>query len=146
MPCKTPRNSHGETRSIVKSKSKDACIVDADETMGVRLEDVPHRYHEDHISAEGINSLNHYNLVHKFIPMPQALNIPDAKAAVGKLWEKLEKIPAWQLTEVRNKKEVIEEARNKGRKVHFASSADLCHLWSLNIKSTKAESYSEVTL
>ena len=42
--------------------------------------------------------------------------------------EKLEKIPAWQLTKVRNKKEVIDEARNKGRKVHFASLMDLCHL------------------
>ena len=45
-----------------------------------------------------------------------------------KEWEKLENIPAWQLTKVRNKKEVIEEARNKGRKVHFASLMDLCHL------------------
>ena len=45
-----------------------------------------------------------------------------------KEWEKLEKIPAWQLTKVRNKKEVIEEARNKGRKVHFASLMDPCHL------------------
>ena len=26
----------------------------------------------------------HYNLVHKFIPMPQAMKIPDAKAAVDK--------------------------------------------------------------
>ena len=42
--------------------------------------------------------------------------------------EKLEKILAWQLTKVRNKKEVIEEARNKGRKIHFASLMDLCHL------------------
>ena len=39
--------------------------------------------------------------------------------------KKLEKIPAWQLTKVRNKKEVIEEA--KGRKVQFASLMDLCH-------------------
>ena len=42
--------------------------------------------------------------------------------------EKLKKIPAWQLTKVRNKKEVIDEARNKRRKVHFASLMDLCHL------------------
>ena len=41
---------------------------------------------------------------------------------------KLERIPAWQLTKVRNKKEVINEARNKGRKVHIASLMDLCHL------------------
>ena len=51
-----------------------------------------------------------------------------AKAAVEKDWEKLEKNPAWQLTKVRNKKVVIDEARNKGRKVHFASLMDLCHL------------------
>ena len=35
--------------------------------------------------------LQHYNLVHKFILMPQAMKIPEAKAAVDKEWEKLEK-------------------------------------------------------
>ena len=45
-----------------------------------------------------------------------------------KEWENLEQIPAWQLTKVRNKKEVIDEATNEGRKVHFASVMDLCHL------------------
>ena len=30
-------------------------------------------------------------LVHKFIPLPQAMQIPEAKAAVDKEWEKLEK-------------------------------------------------------
>ena len=43
-------------------------------------------------------------------------------------WEKLEKIPAWDLTKVRSKKEVIDEARTKGEKVHFASLMDMCHL------------------
>ena len=38
---------------------------------------------------------NIINLVHKFIPMPQAMKIPAAKAAVDKEWEKLEKISAW---------------------------------------------------
>ena len=37
--------------------------------------------HEDHI-GKGDNSLQHYNLVHKFIPMPQAMKIPAAKVAV----------------------------------------------------------------
>ena len=37
-------------------------------------------YHEDHIAGKGDNSLQHYNLVHKFIPMPQAMKIPAAKA------------------------------------------------------------------
>ena len=32
------------------------------------------------------------------------------------------------LTKVRNKSEVIDEAKTKGRKVHFASLKDICHL------------------
>ena len=47
------------------------------------------------ISQEkGDNSLQHYNLVHKVIPMSQAMKTPTAKAVVDKGWEKLEKIPA----------------------------------------------------
>ena len=60
--------------------------------------------------------------------MPQAIKIPDAKAAVDKEWEKRETMPAWQLTKVRNENEVIAEARNKGNTDHFASLMDLCHL------------------
>ena len=85
MPCKTPINSSSETyRSIVKSKTKYACIVEADESTRTRLEGVPDRYHDDHIAAKGIDSLGYHNLVHKFIPMPQAIKIPNAKAAVKK--------------------------------------------------------------
>ena len=43
--------------------------------------------HEDHIAGKGVNSLSHCNLVHTFIPMPQVMRIPDAKAAVEKEWE-----------------------------------------------------------
>ena len=42
--------------------------------------------------------------------------------------EKLEKISAWNLTKVRSKKEVIDEARTVGATVHFASLMDICHL------------------
>ena len=56
------------------------------------------------------------------------MKIPTAKAAVDKEWEKLEKISAWNLTKVRSKKQVIDEARTSGAKVHFASLMDICHL------------------
>ena len=56
------------------------------------------------------------------------MKIPEANAAAEREWDKLEKTLAWQLTKVRNKKEVIDEARNESRKVHFASLMDLCHL------------------
>ena len=59
--------------------------------------------------------------------MPQAMKIPATNAAVDKEWENLEKISAWNLTKVRSKKEVIDEARTKGAKVHFASLMDICH-------------------
>ena len=73
MPCKTPVNCLGETcRNFGKHKTKYSCIVDADESMRIRLEGLSHKYHEDHISAKGINSLSHCKLVHKFIPMPEA--------------------------------------------------------------------------
>ena len=94
--------------------------------------------------------MNHNNLVHKFIPMPQAMNIPDAKAAVDKKWKKLESNPAWLLDKVKSKKEVILEAQRDKKKVHFATLMDTCHLKNAelepNFRSTKEESYSEVTL
>ena len=88
---------------------------------------IPH-LHEDHIAGKGNNSLQHYNLVHKFIPVPQAMKIPAAKAAVDKEWEKLHKISAWNLTKVRSKKEVIDKARTSGAKFHYASLINICHL------------------
>ena len=53
------------------------------------------------------------NLVHKFIPMPQAMKMPDAKAAVDKGWKKLETIPAWNLDKDKSKKDIIEEAQQR---------------------------------
>ena len=73
MPCKRSINSGGETYcGIAKSKTKHACTVEADESTRIRLEGAPCRYHEDHFAAKAINSLSHYNLVHNFIPLPQA--------------------------------------------------------------------------
>ena len=100
-----------------KLKTKLACILEADESTRMRMGNSVTNYHQDHIAGTGENSFQHYNLVHKFIPMRQAMKIPAAKAAVDKEWETLEKISAWNLTKVRSKKEVIDEARAKGRKV-----------------------------
>ena len=95
MPCKTCKKSnHGETRGKTDDfKSKFACILEASESTRLRMEECLSNHHEDHIAGKGNNPLQHYNLVHKFNPMPQAMKIPDAKAAVNKEWEKLEKIP-----------------------------------------------------
>ena len=65
--------------------------------------------------------MSHYNLVFKFIPMPQAMSILDAKVAVDKEWKKLETIPTWDLGKVKSRKEVILEAQS-------ATLMDTCHL------------------
>ena len=102
--------------------------------------------HEDHTAGKGEHSLQHYNLVHKFIPMPQAMKIPAAKAAVDKEWEKLEKISAWNLTKVRSKKQVIDEARTAGAAVHFASLTDICHLKNAELEAKHQKYKGQVVL
>ena len=148
MPCKTcKKNKHGETRNKTNDfKSKFACILQAGESTRMRMEETLLKYHEDRIAGKGNNSLQQYNMVHKFIPMPQAMKVPAAKAAVDKEWEKLEKIPAWDLTKVRSKSQVIDEARTKGRKVHFASLMDIYHLRNAELEAKRQKYKGRVVL
>ena len=139
MPCKIVKKNCGSGASN-KSKTKLACILEADESTRLCMAESLPNYHEDHIAGKGENSSQHYNLVHKFILMPQAMEILAEKAAVDKEWEKLEKIPAWDLTKVRSKREVIDEARTTGAKVHFASLMDRCHLKNAELE-TKHQKY-----
>ena len=126
MPCKIMKNCGSGASNKIKTEL--ACILEADESTRMPMgNSIPH-YHQDHIAGKGDKSLQHYNLVHKLIPMPQAMNNPAAKAAVDKEWEKLEKISAWNLTKVRSKREVIDEAKTSGATVHFATKMDICHL------------------
>ena len=62
-----------------KLKTKLACILEADESTRMRMgNSIPH-YHQDHIAGKGENSLQHYNLVHKFIPMPKQFKFQQQK-------------------------------------------------------------------
>ena len=85
IPCKTSQNSKkGEIRSMDNDfKSKFECILEVSESTRLRMEESLPNYHEDHIAGRGDNSLQHYNLVHEFIPMPQAMMIPAAKGSSG---------------------------------------------------------------
>ena len=123
MPCKkgtkkycSPQETEArncESNKIPKTRHE--CIVEAHDSTRKRLESSLPKDHEDHIAGKRKNSMTQYNLVHKFIPVPQAMKIPDAKAAVDKEWKKLGTIPAWQLEKVKSKEEVFLEAQ-KGQK------------------------------
>ena len=58
-----------------------------------------------------------------------------SKSSGGQGMGKLEKISAWNLTKVKSKKEVIDEARTKDAKVHFASLMDICHLQNAELEA-----------
>ena len=140
MPCKIMKNCGSDGSDKIKTKL--ACILEADESTRMRMgNSIPH-YHQDHIAGKRENSLQHYNL----ILMPQAMKIPAAKAAVDKEWEKLEKISAWNLTKVRSKKEVIDEARTSGATVHFASVMDICHLKNAELEAKHQKNKGRVVL
>ena len=78
-----------ETAARLKASNKVpntryACMVECHQSGRQRVEPSLPQFREDHIAGKGVNSMSHYNLVHKFIPMPQVAKIPDATAAVEK--------------------------------------------------------------
>ena len=90
MPCKIMKKNCGSGASN-KIRRKLACILEAIESTRLRMGESLPIHHEDHIAGKGNNSLQHYYLAHKFIPKPQAIKNPAAKAAVDKEWEKWRK-------------------------------------------------------
>ena len=152
MPCKR-QPSLVKTSAKPKVGNEDgfktmkSCMAESHESTRQRAESVQSKNHEDHIAGKGCTSMSH-NLAHKFIP-PQAVNIPDAKAAVDKEWKKLVTIPAWDLEKVESKKEVL-EAQRDNREVHCATLMDIYQLKmcskNQNCRTAKAESCSGETL
>ena len=57
-----------------------------------------------------------------------------------------ENIGALQLTKVKNKMEVLDEARNEGKTVHFASLMDICHLKNSELEPKIQKDKGRVTL
>ena len=102
-----------------KLKTRLACILEA-----VILQDCVWGNHyrlimKTILQEKVENSLQHYNLVHKFVLVPQAVKIPAAKAVVDKEWENWRKFRrgTWQKSKVRNKWSI--EARTKGAEGSF---------------------------
>ena len=57
--------------------------------------------------------MSHCNVVHKPVPLLQALKTPYAKAAVDKGMGELKNWSAWQESKVKSKEEVIEKAQKE---------------------------------
>ena len=81
-----------------------------------------------HVADGSHVSMSYYDMVHKPIPIPKAMKILDAKAALDKEWEDLQELPAGDKSKITSKKEMIRRAQLGSQKVHYAASMDLCHL------------------
>ena len=107
MPCKVQKLGHGdmcgETNPILADQNTHASWSHHESTRK-RIGKTQHKDNEDRIAGKGFHSLSHYNVVHKFGFVRQAMKILGAKAAAYKEWEKLEKMLAWRMTKVRSAK------------------------------------------
>ena len=64
------------------------------ESTRQRVESSQPKEHEDHIAGEGNNPMTHYNQVHKFSLLAQAMKIPDAKSSSGQGMEEARDTPS----------------------------------------------------
>ena len=84
MPCKIMKKNCGSGASN-KIKTRFACILEADECTRLRMGETLPNHHEDHVAGKGDNSLQHHNLVRKFIPMSQAMKFLNSPLMLERL-------------------------------------------------------------
>ena len=114
QPC-LARSGEESTRKpvalLAHARQNTHASLKADESVRKRVGGTVHKDHEDHNAEKGINSLSHYNLVHEFILMRQAMK----KYQLRKLqWKKNGKIlynNGMAADESQKQKEVIDEGR-----------------------------------
>ena len=128
MPCMLKTHQYRETcGGSDNRKSKHACIAQVHESTRKGLERTLLKNNAHRIAGRGFISLSHCNLVPRCIPMRHAMKIPDSKAAEDKEWDTFEKLPVWQVTKAKNKKDVIQKTQKEQRTVHYATLTDICH-------------------
>ena len=132
------------------SSQRFACILEASESTRLHMEESQPNYHEDHVAEKGEKSLQHFNLVHKFIPMPPAMKIPAAKAAVDKEWENWFKFRrgTWQKSEVNQRWSMKQGRRAQKFILHHWWTSVIWRLpnWRQSSQNTKVELYSEMII
>ena len=139
QPCLTRFKTFGTEKPVAKTNpilaSEDihasSKLTNHREAPG---KDSTKKDHQDRIAGKGINfveSLRSCAQVQSCAPSNEQYQMQ--RAAVDKEWEKLEKMPAWHITESHSKKEVIQEAWKQGRTVHLATLMDTSHLQELGL-------------
>ena len=124
MPCKILKKNCGSGGSN-KIKTKLACILEADESTRMQFDTALPSRPYCRKRRKFITALQFGSQIYSYASSHENSG---SESSGGQRVGKLEKISAWNLTKVRSKKEVIDEARTSGATVHFASLMDICHL------------------
>ena len=85
----------------IKLKTRLACILEADESTRLRMDESLPNHHEDRIAGKGDNSLQHYNLVHKFFLCLKPWRFPQQRQQWiknGRNWKRFRR-GTWQKSE-----------------------------------------------
>ena len=128
MPCKIMKKNCGSGASN-KIKTRLACILEAGESTRLRRGNSMPHHHEDHISGKGDNSLQDDKFGSQIYSYASSFTHSSSKSSCGQGMGKIgENFGVEPDESQKQKKEVIDEARTSGAKVHFASLMDICHL------------------
>ena len=160
MPCKkeqrsTPSLSKLKRRVVNSTGFQKQCMHASWRLTSPRENVWNHLYrkdHEDHIAGKGYSTMTRYNLVHTFLPMPQAIKFRRRKQQWTRNIKKSSKrFQPGSWTKSRVRRRFFSEHKETKRKVHFPTLMDICQLKkcgvrTVNFKSMKAESYCMVTL
>ena len=114
------RNFQPKTR-----RSKHACIVEPLESKRKHIGRTQPKDHEDRNGGKGFNSLSHYNLVHKFIPMLQAMKNPGCESRCWQGVGKARKFACMAMEENQQKKDVIQETQKEVNNCSFCEDGHM---------------------
>ena len=111
-----------------KIKTKLACTLEADESTRMRMgNSIPH-HHEDHITGETWKFITALQFGSQIYSSASSYENSCSESSGGQGMGKIGENFGMELGKSQNKKELIDEARTSGAKVHFASLMDICHL------------------
>ena len=86
------------------------------------------------MASKGTHSAELYGLIHTLVTNYH--HTPEARDALNKEWETLERIPAWGVKAVHSKAQVKAEAYKNGLPVHFAQLMALCFLKNVELENS----------
>ena len=72
-----------------KRKTRFACVGDADESTRPRVQGAVHKFHQDHLTEKGMNSLNLCNLFSQVLSDASSNENSGCKGSSGKIMSKI---------------------------------------------------------